>query len=50
MVKSKSQSMQAKQPVAQRGWKGGYLSDKNINFNKSQTIEELTGGRLKKKK
>ena len=39
-----------KQPTMQQGKKGGYMSDKSMDFNKSQTIEELTGGKLKKKK
>ncbi len=29
--------------------KGGYASDANIDFERPQTIEELTGGRIKKK-
>ena len=38
-------SMQA--GVGRKG--GGYLSDRSMNFNKSQSIEDLTGGRIKKK-
>lgn len=37
------------QPMPQRARKGGYRSDQNMDFNKSQSIEELTGGRIKKK-
>ncbi|MHB0913641.1 MAG: hypothetical protein ACYC2Y_09395 [Armatimonadota bacterium] len=35
--------------AAPSGRKGGYLSEKNLNLNRPQSIEELTGGRMKKK-
>ena len=33
----------------ERGRKGGYLSDRNLDLNRSQSIEDLTGNRIKKK-
>lgn len=36
-------------PMPESERKGGYLSDANIDFKRPQTIEELTGGRIKKK-
>lgn len=49
MAKAKAPQKPTQPALVQRGRKGGYLSDKNMNFGKSQSIEELTGGRIKKK-
>lgn len=49
MAKAKTVRAPSKPAVQETGRKGGYLSDRNMDFNKSQSIEELTGGRIKKK-
>lgn len=51
MAKAQTQSAWQARKLAMQGQgkKGGYNSDKNMDFNKTQSIEELTGGRLKKK-
>jgi hypothetical protein len=35
--------------MPQSARKGGYRSDATMDFSKPQSIEELTGGRIKKK-
>jgi len=47
--KSQSSWKMRQQQSSQRGMKGGYMSEKNMDFDRPQTIEELTGGRLRKK-
>ncbi len=50
MAKPRSEAKQAWQPKLQEtGKKGGNVVTPNLDFNKNQTIEELTGGRIKKK-
>ncbi|MBP6965798.1 MAG: hypothetical protein KBC96_15495 [Armatimonadetes bacterium] len=39
----------APQPVPQRVRKEGYHSDSRMDLERPQTIEELTGGRIRKK-
>ena len=43
---AKAKTPQPMPPIAR---KGGYRSDANMDFDRPQSIEELTGGRIKKK-